>query len=77
MSMEFNCTTAGVLDLKTGVVVLKALARENREPGTTTLAVTHNLVIAQVADRVVHLSDGKITEVEVDSENKSPLELIW
>ena len=67
----------GALDLKTGVIVLEALARVNRELGTTTVVITHNVVIAQMADRVIYLSDGRIAEVEVNSRKISPRELVW
>ena len=67
----------GALDLKTGIVVLEALARVNRELGTTTVVITHNVDIAQMADRVIHLSDGKITQVETNQHKKSPAELAW
>jgi putative ABC transport system ATP-binding protein len=67
----------GALDLKTGVVVLEALARVNRELGATTVVITHNVSIAQMADRVIHLSDGRISEVEINRERKSPAELAW
>jgi len=67
----------GALDLKTGVLVLQALARVNRELGTTTVVITHNIDIARMADRVIHLSDGQINAVEVNREKKSPAELSW
>ena len=50
----------GALDVKTGVVVLEALEQVNRELGTTTAVITHNAVIASMADRVVLLSDGRV-----------------
>jgi len=67
----------GALDLKTGVIVLEALARVNRELGTTTVVITHNVDIAQMADRVIRLSDGKIVEVETNPHKKAPAELAW
>jgi putative ABC transport system ATP-binding protein len=67
----------GALDLKTGVVVLEALERVNRELGTTTVVITHNVDIAQMADRVIHLSDGRISTVEFNRDKKSPAELAW
>ncbi len=67
----------GALDRKTGVIVLEALARVNRELGTTTVVITHNVDIAQMADRVIRLSDGQITEVKVNRDKKSPAELVW
>jgi putative ABC transport system ATP-binding protein len=67
----------GALDLKTGILVLEAIARVNRELGTTTVVITHNGDIAQMADRVIHLSDGRITGVERNPHKKSPAELSW
>ena len=45
----------GALDLATGVVVLEAIERVNRELGTTTAVITHNAAVADMADRVVSL----------------------
>lgn len=67
----------GALDIKTGIIVLDALAKVNRELGTTTVVITHNVAIAQMADRVIHLSDGKITGIEVNARKKTPTELTW
>lgn len=67
----------GALDLKTGVVVLEAIERVNRELGTTTVVITHNVDIAQMADRVIRLSDGRIVGVEVNTDKKSPSDLVW
>ena len=50
----------GALDVTTGIVVLEAIERVNRELGTTTAVITHNAVIADMADRVISLSDGRI-----------------
>ncbi len=67
----------GALDVHTGVVVLEAIARVNRELGTTTAVITHNAVIAEMADRVIHLSDGRIASVHGNQEKKLPSELKW
>jgi putative ABC transport system ATP-binding protein len=67
----------GALDLKTGVVVLEAIGRVNRELGTTTAVITHNVSIADMADRVVLIADGRITSVRGQPTKKSPRELIW
>ena len=50
----------GALDSQTGVLVLEAIERVNRELGTTTALITHNAVIAEMADRVMRLADGRI-----------------
>jgi len=67
----------GALDVKTGIVVLEAIARVNRELHTTTVVITHNADIAQLADRVIHLMDGRITRVEINTAKKTPSELVW
>jgi len=67
----------GALDFTTGIVVLEALERVNRELGTTTVIITHNADIAGMADRVMHLSNGLISEVQKNEHRKSPSELHW
>jgi len=67
----------GALDSKTGIVVLEALQRVNQELGTTTAVITHNAGIAQMADRVIHLADGRISEVYVNATKVAPRELSW
>ena len=65
----------GALDISTGVVVLDALARVNTELGTTTAVITHNAAIAEMADRVVRLADGRIAAIENNSNMRQPNEL--
>jgi len=67
----------GALDSQTGVVVLEALERVNRELGTPTVIITHNADIAAMADRVVHLSNGMIVNIETNAVRKPPRELHW
>lgn len=67
----------GALDSRTGIVVLEALQRVNLELGTTTAVITHNAGIAQMADRVIRLSDGRISEVQENPTKLSPRELSW
>ncbi|MFO1350110.1 MAG: ABC transporter ATP-binding protein [Gammaproteobacteria bacterium] len=67
----------GALDSATGVLVLEALERANGELGTTTVVITHNAVIAEMADRVIHLSDGAISRVETNTQKRPPRELRW
>ncbi len=50
----------GALDITTGVIVLEAIERVNRELGTTTAVITHNAAVSAMCDRVVSLSDGRI-----------------
>jgi len=67
----------GALDSATGIVVLEALERVNRELSTLTVIITHNVDIASMADRVVRLSNGIISEVVRNIVKKSPKELHW
>ncbi len=67
----------GALDSSTGIIVLEALDRVNRDLGTTTAVITHNAGIAEMADRVVHMSDGHITSIDRNSQRESPRELKW
>jgi putative ABC transport system ATP-binding protein len=67
----------GALDVKTGILVLEAIERANRELGTTTAVITHNAVIARMADRVVSLSGGQVSHVERNSSRVPASELEW
>jgi putative ABC transport system ATP-binding protein len=67
----------GALDAKTGVIVLEVLERINREMGTTTAVITHNAMIAEMADRVISMSDGRISEVRSNETKKSASEIAW
>jgi putative ABC transport system ATP-binding protein len=67
----------GALDITTGVVVLDAIARVNREIGTATVVITHNAAIAGMADRVVRLFDGRVTAVTRNERKVAVSELQW
>lgn len=67
----------GALDITTGVVVLEAIERVNRELGTATVVITHNAAIAGMADRVVRLGDGRIQRIESNARRIAPSELSW
>ena len=67
----------GALDSKTGIVVLAALEKINRELGTTTILITHNAVIAAMADRVIKLADGRIVSIEQPDRRLAAHELKW
>ena len=67
----------GALDITTGIVVLDAIERVNRELGTTTVVITHNAAIAEMADRVISLSDGKIAAERRNSSKLLPQHLHW
>jgi putative ABC transport system ATP-binding protein len=67
----------GALDITTGLVVLEALERVNRELGTATVVITHNAAIAGMADRVVRLADGLVTDVETHPRRMALKEVAW
>jgi len=67
----------GALDSKTGIMVLEALQKVNDELGTTTAIITHNADIAQMANRVIRLTDGQITDIKVNQNRLEPHELSW
>ena len=67
----------GALDYATGKLVLEVIARINAELGTTAVVITHNAAIADMADRVVYLGDGRIQKVIVNTARKTPSELSW
>ncbi|MFP3941074.1 MAG: ABC transporter ATP-binding protein, partial [Thermoanaerobaculia bacterium] len=54
----------GNLDGATGAMVLDTMARLRREHGTTMVLVTHDPAVAALADRRVHLRDGRVERVE-------------
>ena len=67
----------GALDITTGIVVLEALERVNRELGTATVVITHNAAIATMADRVVRLADGCVAGMGRNAEKISARALQW
>ena len=67
----------GAVDRKTGVRVLETIERCNLEFDTLTLLVTHNTVIADMADRVFTLADGVIADVRTNTRRCKAAELSW
>jgi putative ABC transport system ATP-binding protein len=67
----------GALDIQTGILVLEAIERVNRELGTTTAVITHNAAISGMADRIVSVADGRIGSVRTNSHKLKPEELQW
>ena len=67
----------GALDFRTGILVLEVIERVNRELGTATAVITHNAPIADIADRVVTLGDGRVQSERLVGRHKQPSELRW
>ena len=67
----------GALDFRTGIKVLEVIARVNRELGTTTAIITHNVPVGKMAERVITLHDGQLQTEEHNEVPIDPQELRW
>ena len=67
----------GALDSKTGIRVIEALLGVNSQLGTTTLIITHNASIQEVADRVLSFADGRISGIRKNEKRQAAAELSW
>jgi putative ABC transport system ATP-binding protein len=67
----------GALDSKTGVQVLEALTSVNKELGTTTAVITHNVSIKAIAHRVLYFGDGQIVREDVNKKRVAPSRVKW
>src|SRR5690242_20339627 len=67
----------GALDFRTGILVLDVIERVNRELGTATAVITHNAPIAEMADRVVTLADGRVQSERRITQRARARELRW
>lgn len=67
----------GALDSKTGIRVIEALLSVNRQLGTTTLIITHNASIQEVADRVLFFADGRISRIQKHKTRREAALLSW
>lgn len=67
----------GALDVRTGITVLEAVERINRELGTLAVIITHNAILADMADRVFTLSDGRIVNIRENKTRAAVRTLAW
>jgi putative ABC transport system ATP-binding protein len=67
----------GALDSKTGIRVIDALLNANSQLRTTTLIITHNASIQDVADRVLFFADGQISRVRNNETRQAAAALNW
>jgi putative ABC transport system ATP-binding protein len=67
----------GALDSQTGVLVLEAIERTHAELGTSTVLITHNAVIADMADRVLVIGNGTIQHQRRNERRRPASELSW
>ena len=67
----------GALDVETGKLVLQVLDRVNREFGTTTAVITHNVAIAAMADRVLRMNSGRIVSATRNAQRARLSAIEW
>ena len=67
----------GSLDSASGVKVLEAIVKTAAEEGATTMIVTHNAVVADIADRVIRFSNGQVADMHENATKRAPSELEW
>ncbi|HAM73352.1 MAG TPA: ABC transporter [Verrucomicrobiales bacterium] len=67
----------GALDVRTGIAVLEAIEQVNRQLGTLTVIITHNAVMADMADRVIHFSDGRVHDTQRNHRRAPVSTLRW
>ena len=67
----------GALDCATGIVVLEAIERVQSELGTSTAVITHNAVIADMADRVVTFHNGQVVQTRLNADRRPASALVW
>ena len=67
----------GALDSKTGVKILELLQKSCRKMGMTTVIITHNALISEIADKVIRLKNGTIEEIKINKKPKDVKELDW
>lgn len=67
----------GALDSKTGIKILELLQKSCHERGMTTIIITHNAIISEIADKVIYLKSGTIEEIKINKKPKAVKEIDW
>ena len=67
----------GALDFKTGKAILELLQKAFKEKGQTVAIVTHNSEFTKIADRVIHVHEGKASQIEKNAKPVSASTLTW
>lgn len=67
----------GALDYKTGKQILQILQDMSRKEGATVIIVTHNAAIAPIADRVIHMHDARVKNIEINPNPREIAEIEW
>lgn len=67
----------GALDSKTGQKVIELLENTCRNMGITTVVITHNAMIAEIADKVIHIKNGTVDHIDIHSNPKKAKDIVW
>ena len=67
----------GALDSKTGVLILNLLQNMSNNHNTTVVIVTHNSILAEVADKVIRIKNGQIEDIIINEYPKKVVDLEW
>ncbi len=67
----------GALDSNTGKKIIQLLQKTCREMNMTTVIITHNSVIADIADKVIHIKNGTVEDVIINQSPKNVSEIVW
>ena len=67
----------GALDYNTGKAILKLLQNMCRERGMTVIVITHNQAIAPMADRLIHIKNGQVSQMELNEHPMSIDDIEW
>lgn len=67
----------GALDSETGQRIIELLQNTCKSMGTTTVLITHNSALADIADKVIHVRNGTVHDVVVNKHPKTAKEIVW
>ena len=67
----------GALDSVTGQRIIELLQKNCKEMGMTTVLITHNAVIADIADKVIKIKNGTVKDVIINENPKKAEEIAW
>ena len=67
----------GALDYQTGKAILKLLQDMSREKGMTVIVITHNSALTPMADRVIHIKNGTVSAMELNTDPTPVEEIEW
>jgi putative ABC transport system ATP-binding protein len=67
----------GALDSVTGQRIIELLQKNCKSMGMTTVLITHNAVIADIADKIIKIKNGTVKEVIINENPKKAEEIVW